>query len=143
VLHRLAVTVTTAVRAKLDRAVALMRHAVPSGDLGAVIERALDALIATTEKRRFGAGSARRAAKSNVRTRRIPTSVRRAVFERDGGACVYVDAEGRRCGCTQGVELHHVIPYARGGANTAENSRVYCRAHNQRQGVRDFGPRAR
>jgi hypothetical protein len=84
-----------------------MRHAVPSGDLGAVIERALDALIAATEKRRFGAASARRAAKSNVRTRRIPTSVRRAVFERDGGACAYVDAEGRRCGCTQGVELHH------------------------------------
>jgi 5-methylcytosine-specific restriction endonuclease McrA len=143
VLHRLAVTVTTAVRAKLDRAVALLKHAVPSGDLGAVIERALDALIAATEKRRFGAGSARRAAKSKARTRRIPASVRREVFERDGGACAYVDPEGRRCGCAQGVELHHVVPFARGGANTAENLRMYCRAHNQRQGERDFGPRAR
>jgi 5-methylcytosine-specific restriction endonuclease McrA len=39
------------------------------------------------------------------------------------------------------VELHHVVPFAMGGAHSAENLRVYCRAHNQRQSERDFGPR--
>jgi 5-methylcytosine-specific restriction endonuclease McrA len=39
------------------------------------------------------------------------------------------------------VELHHVVPFAMGGAHSAENLRVYCRVHNQRQGERDFGPR--
>jgi hypothetical protein len=143
VLHRLSVTVSAAVTAKLERAKALLRHAVPSGDLGAILERALDALIATAEKRRFGAGAKRKPAAATSRTRRIPAAVRRAVFDRDGGVCAYVDAGGRRCGCAEGVELHHVVPFARGGAHSAENLRVYCRTHNQRQGERDFGPRPR
>jgi hypothetical protein len=155
VLHRLSVTLSAATKAKLDRARALLRHAVPSGDVAAVLDRALDALIAVTEKRRFGVGAKRRAVRSATlpaalpggpaqprrRSRAIPAEVRRAVFERDGGACVFVDGAGRRCGTTSGVELHHVLPFALGGAHTAENLRVYCRAHNQRQGERDFGPR--
>jgi 5-methylcytosine-specific restriction endonuclease McrA len=139
VLHRLSVTVSAAVKAKLERASALLRHAVPKGDIGAILERALDVLIATTEKRRFGAGVQRGTSKAKARTRRIPAKVRREVFERDGGTCAYVDAAGKRCGCAEGVELHHVMPFARGGANSAENLRVYCRTHNQRQGERDFG----
>jgi hypothetical protein len=139
VLHRLSVTVGSAVKAKLERAAALLRHAVPSGDLGVILERALDVLIATTEKRRFGAGVGRGATKAKARARRIPAAIRREVFDRDGGTCAYVDAVGKRCGCAEGIELHHVLPYARGGANTAENLQLYCRAHNQRQGERDFG----
>jgi hypothetical protein len=155
VLHRLSVTLSAATTAKLERAQALLRHAVPNGDVGDILDRALDALIAATEKRRFGAGARRKAARSATlpaalpagtkkgrrRSRAIPAAVRRAVFERDGGACAFVDAQGRRCGCTSGVELHHVVPFAMGGAHAADNLRVYCRAHNQRQGERDFGAR--
>jgi hypothetical protein len=155
VLHRLSVTLSAATKAKLERAQALLRHAVPNGDPATILDRALDALIATTEKRRFGAGARRKAASTLTlpatlptgtetgrgRGRAIPAAVRRAVFERDGGACAFVDAAGKRCGCTSGVELHHVVPFAMGGAHSAENLRVYCRAHNQRQGERDFGPR--
>jgi 5-methylcytosine-specific restriction endonuclease McrA len=127
---------------------------VPNGDPATILDRALDALIATTEQRRFGAGARRKAAstltlpatlpagtKERRRSRAIPATVRREVFERDGGACAFVDAGGKRCGCTSAVELHHVVPFAMGGAHSAENLRVYCRAHNQRQGERDFGPR--
>jgi hypothetical protein len=154
VLHRLSVTLSAATRAKLERAQALLRHAVPNGDPATILDRALDALIAATEQRRFGAGARRKAAstltlpatlptgtKERRRRRAIPAAVRRAVFERDGGACAFVDAAGKRCGCTSAVELHHVVPFAMGGAHSAENLRVYCRAHNQRQGERDFGPR--
>jgi hypothetical protein len=154
VLHRLSVTLSAATKAKLERAQALLRHAVPNGDPATILDRALDALIAATERRRFGAGARRKAAstltlpatlptgtKERRRSRAIPAAVRRAVFERDGGACAFVDAAGKRCGCTSGVELHHVVPFAMGGAHSEENLRVYCRAHNQRQGERDFGPR--
>jgi hypothetical protein len=133
VLHRLSVTLSAATTAKLERAQALLRHAVPNGDVGDILDRALDALIAATEKRRFGAGARRKAARSATlpaalpagtkkgrrRSRAIPAAVRRAVFERDGGACAFVDAQGRRCGCTSGVELHHVVPFAMGGAHSA------------------------
>jgi hypothetical protein len=155
VLHRLSVTLSAATKAKLERAQALLRHAVPNGDPAMILDRALDALIAATEKRQFGAGARRKAArtltlpatlptgteKGRGRSRAIPAAVRRAVFERDGGACAFIDAVGKRCGCTSAVELHHVVPFAMGGAHSAENLRVYCRAHNQRQGERDFGPR--
>jgi hypothetical protein len=75
----------------------LLSHTVPSGDVAQVLDRALDALIARLEKRKLGAarpkisdqdtsdtsghGRARQAA-----TRYIPAQVRRAVWERDGGA---------------------------------------------------------
>jgi hypothetical protein len=148
-LHRLHATISASCRAKLEKAQALLARSVAPGDVSALLERALDLLIAHEEKRRFGAVGHRRKASvpklaiPRRRTRRIPAEVRRAVFERDGGACAYVDARGERCGCAVGVELHHVVPFARGGAHSVENLTLYCRAHNQRQGERDFGKRGR
>jgi hypothetical protein len=146
-LHRLHATISGSCKAKLERAQGLMAHSVARGDVSTILERALDLLIAREEKRRFGVGgvSGRGTVPKGIagrkRTRRIPAAVRRAVFERDEGRCAYVDSGGVRCGCEVGVEFHHVVPFARGGVHTAENLTLYCRAHNQRQGERDFGPR--
>jgi hypothetical protein len=146
-LHRLHATISGSCKAKLERAQGLMAHSVARGDVSTLLERALDLLIAQEEKRRFGTrgvigrGGVPKGTGGRRRTRRIPAAVRRAVFDRDGGRCTYVDARGERCGCEMGVELHHVVPFARGGVHTADNLTLYCRAHNQRQGERDFGPR--
>ncbi len=73
------------------------------------------------------------------RRRGIPAAVRRAVRERDGARCTYVDERGQRCRETALLELHHNVPFARGGAATADNLRLRCRAHNALAAEGDFG----
>jgi 5-methylcytosine-specific restriction endonuclease McrA len=54
----------------------------------------------------------------------IPTDLRRAVFERDGGQCV-------ECGATFDIQYDHVLPVALGGATTLENLQLLCAGCNQ------------
>ncbi|TVQ79436.1 MAG: HNH endonuclease [Bradymonadales bacterium] len=68
--------------------------------------------------------------KSN-RSRHIPRSVRAEVWERDGGACVFVEPDsGRACGSSFGLEWDHVWEFSRGGDSSASNLRLLCRRHN-------------
>ena len=54
----------------------------------------------------------------------IPSSVKIAVWKRDGGACVM-------CGVKDNLHFDHVIPHAKGGASTtAENVQLLCSRHN-------------
>lgn len=70
----------------------------------------------------------------------IPASVEREVFQRDGTACTYRDGKsGRVCGSPYMLELHHLKPWAKGGADTADNLTVRCFHHNQRHAIEDFG----
>lgn len=64
---------------------------------------------------------------------------RHQVFERDGGRCSYVDSHGRRCRETRHLELHHLTPFAKGGANLASNLTLRCAAHNALAAEEDFG----
>ena len=52
--YRMQVTIPKGMHDKLRYAQDLLGHAVPSGDVAEVLERALDALIAKLEKRKFG-----------------------------------------------------------------------------------------
>ncbi|MBN1606061.1 MAG: HNH endonuclease [Polyangiaceae bacterium] len=197
--YRVTFTASQELCDKLERARELTSHAVAPGDLGALFERALDALIAREQKRRFAceasaprssaaAGRARskggangetgagrsdevavrssgegnehagrgplapgraagvdsRAAREGPETRRsgavrtrprsrhIPAEVRRAVWERDGGRCTFVDERGQRCSERRCVEFEHRLPFCRGGAATVENIRLMCSVHNGR-----------
>jgi hypothetical protein len=71
--------------------------------------------------------------------RSIPRPVRRAVFERDGERCTFVDAEGRRCNARAYLELDHIRAKAVGGADDATNLRVRCRGHNRLEAEKMFG----
>ena len=73
--------------------------------------------------------------------RKAPVDQRRPVWDRDGERCAYVSADGRRCGSTYQLELHHRIAFAKGGPTTADKLTVFCRAHNQYLGEQEFGPR--
>jgi hypothetical protein len=72
-------------------------------------------------------------------TRYVPAAVRRAVWERDGGQCAFVDGEGHRCAARQFLEIDHVDAYARGGATAIGNCRLACRSHNQHWAKLTFG----
>jgi hypothetical protein len=137
---RVAIQVTVAERThdKLRYAQALLGHAVPSGDLAEVLDRALDALIERLERAKFGVGSRSRRGGSRD-PRHIPAAVRRAVLERDGGCCTFTGPDGHRCGERTRLEYDHVRPLARGGEASVENLRLRCDAHNQHEADRVYG----
>ena len=58
----------------------------------------------------------------------IPTRVRHEVWRRDGGACV-------ECGSRERLEYDHIVPVARGGANSARNIELRCQRCNRRKGA--------
>jgi hypothetical protein len=66
--YRIHITVSAATHAKLLEAQELLRHQIPNGDPGCVIDRALTLLVAQLKKARFGAGArpARNASASSV-----------------------------------------------------------------------------
>lgn len=119
----------------------LLGHAVPSGELLEVLERAIALQFEHLRRRRCGAAGRPRnvppPASSNPR--RVPNAVRRAVWERDGGRCTFVAADGHRCESRDRLELDHVVPVAQGGQPTVENLRLLCRAHNRHAAERAFG----
>jgi 5-methylcytosine-specific restriction endonuclease McrA len=150
--YKIQFTASAVTVAKLRQVQDLLRHQIPDGDLGEVIDRALTALLHQLVQRKAGAvlqpresadrshangepdGVHRQGDGRPVRapppSRHIPASVRRAVWARDGGRCAFVAPDGRRCGETAFLEFHHVRPYARGGPATVENIELRCRAHN-------------
>lgn len=139
--YRLHVTIGQEARDALEELRGLLSHQIPNGDPAKIVEKALALLLAKTKKKRAASADKPRTKvkKSNKRTRVIPAHVRRAVFTRDEGRCAFVDAEGRRCGSTWQVELHHCVPYGRDGPHSEENIQLRCRAHNQFEAELEFG----
>lgn len=57
-------------------------------------------------------------------SRLIPSAVKVAVWQRDGGRCI-------KCGATDNLHFDHIIPYAKGGTSlSAENIQILCARHN-------------
>lgn len=136
----LQVTIDRETRELLQRAEDLLGARTGPGDVGQVLKRALTALIAQLESRKFAATPRprpRRFEPPNDR-RTISAGVKRAVWKRDGGRCTYVSPEGLRCSSTR-VEFDHRVPYARGGASDVSNVRLLCRTHNQAAAEEQFG----
>jgi hypothetical protein len=75
-------------------------------------------------------------------SRYLPAAVRRVVYERDGGQCRYVDAQGRRCTAREGLEFHHRHPFGFGGEHSPSNVCVFCEQHNRFVAETDYGRRA-
>jgi 5-methylcytosine-specific restriction endonuclease McrA len=127
----LQLTVDQATHDKLRYAQALLGHALPSGEVEKVIDRALDALIDKLEKQKFAKSDRSRPQRGAAKGRHIPAAVRKAVWERDGGKCTFVSETGKRCESRTRLEFDHVEMVTRGGEATVGGIRLLCRAHNQ------------
>ena len=153
----------------VERARALLARRRPGITLGEVHLEAMKLLVAALEKRKFavtdrprklarplqpveetaqsvdnaGGQAPAEVCQSSLIPRRrgryVPAAERREVFERDGGRCSYVDSHGGRCRETRYLELHHLRPFGRGGANLASNLTLRCAAHNALAAEEDFG----
>jgi 5-methylcytosine-specific restriction endonuclease McrA len=138
--YKIQCTISCATHDKLRRAQELLRHAIPSGDLAMILDRALTLLLADLERAKAAKTDRPRKACSAPGSRHIPAAVRRAVWQRDGGQCAFVGAVGR---CTERgfLEFHHLEPFATGGPPTVVNIALRCRAHNRHEAEQYFGDR--
>jgi hypothetical protein len=102
-----------------------------------IYARAMKHYLAHLVKKRLGAKPGAVVPASSGRG--IPKSVYRLVWERDGGKCAFVSADGHRCDATRRLEIDHIQPLALGGATTPDNLRLLCRPHNQFEAERVLG----
>ena len=58
----------------------------------------------------------------------IPAHTRKLVFIRDKYRCV-------KCGSNKNLEIHHIIPHAKGGSSRLENLQLLCQRCNRMKGV--------
>ena len=58
------------------------------------------------------------------RSRRIPIHIKREVWRRDMGKCA-------NCESRVNLEYDHIIPFSKGGSNTARNLELLCEKCNR------------
>lgn len=113
---------------RFEKAKEILWHKFPDGRMEDIFMDSLQALLqikdpmlqASREQRAQSAG------------RHIPKWIKRQVWKRDAGRCVYAAPDGHVCGSRTGLEFDHIIPWARGGSsNDPHNIRLLCRSHNQ------------
>ncbi|MFL5300114.1 MAG: HNH endonuclease [Anaeromyxobacteraceae bacterium] len=139
-LRRLHVTVSRRFLEKLAAARDALSHRLPDGGTEAVLEAALDLLLAAQDRKRGLVKKPRTSrAPPPASSRHVPAAVRRAVFIRDGGCCQWSMSAGGVCGSRTRVELDHIVPVALGGESTVSNMRLLCALHNAVAARQVFG----
>jgi 5-methylcytosine-specific restriction endonuclease McrA len=150
---------STELRNKLEKLIALMGSKAPEGDLAAVIEQAVTEKLERLEASRLVRMKAPRKVPAETNpphspsngpvdthpspsSRHIPAAVQRAVRQRDGDRCRYVDDKGRRCPERARLQFHHRHPFGLGGGHSELNIRLMCRAHNAFLADCDYGREA-
>jgi 5-methylcytosine-specific restriction endonuclease McrA len=104
-----------------------------------VLHECVRVTLETIERRRRGAGKKEVSKAPPVGSPYVPAAVRDQVWRRDDGRCAFVGRGGRRCHTRHRVQVHHLDPRAKGGAATAENLSLRCRAHNLHAAEQDYG----
>ncbi len=151
--YKVQFTASAELQHKLQRLQALMGSKGGDGDLATVIEQAVTEKLERLEAGRLGRTKAHRKGPAQTEetqreacavpsSRHIPAAVQRAVRERDGDRCRYVDKQGRRCKERHWLQLHHRHPFGHGGEHSVGNIRLMCRAHNAYLAECDYGREA-
>lgn len=70
--------------------------------------------------------------KSQRSDRAIPKDVQTEVWRRDQGRCV-------ECGSKEHIEYDHIIPWPKGGGNTARNIQLLCQEYNRNKSDKEPG----
>lgn len=140
---------------KFARIRALAWHRLgPNPSLEQVFELAMDRFLDREDPRARQARREKRAVRREASggeepargARQVPAAVRDQVFLRDRGCCTFVGSSGRPCRATDGLQIDHVVPVARGGAGVPGNLRLLCASHNRFEAERLLGatrPRGR
>ncbi len=125
-----------ALRAAIDRVKELLAHKLPLGGLNDVLLEVIRDYLVRNDPQgtlKLGRTAPVRGASS------IAAAVRRTVWARDGGRCVFVGPDGIRCQSRRVLEFDHREPRSRGGKDSVENLRLLCRPHNDTERRRILG----
>ena len=60
----------------------------------------------------------------------LRATLRHQVIKHYANQCSHTDAHGRRCPEKRWLDIHHVIPVAKGGLNLLSNLRLLCSRHH-------------
>ncbi len=123
----------------LEKLRCLLAHKIPDGDLTEVLREAIRCATEKHGMRRGAVAPSRKAGRPApaVRATRAPSAeVQREVWERDGGQCTFVAADGRRCDCRFKLEYDHIDETE---PATGDNIRLRCRAHNLFHAEQTYG----
>ena len=128
-------------RDEIREAQDLLRHRIPDGDLATILRGALKLLVAEVKNDRFAVGRKPRGRPEAMVTasRHVPDAIKRAVYERDGSRCTFVDDRGNRCAETGALEFDHIDGFARTHLHDVNTIRLLCRAHNQHAAEKRYG----
>jgi hypothetical protein len=132
-------TIPSSTLLKLRYAQELLRHAVAAGDVAAVMDRALDALIAELEKKTIGSTENPRPHAPIANNQHIPLAVQAEVITRDGWRCSFPMPDGGVCGSRWRLQFHHLVSVAKGGQSVAKNLVLRCAAHHRHETEAEFG----
>jgi hypothetical protein len=125
-------TVSAALREKLERARDRMMHRNPTGDLTVVVERALDLLLDTLEAHPTGQTTPRVPAEvAPSETCNVVRPARREVCAHASERCTFLADEGRRRPARLLVERDDVEPGAPGSNDDVTNNPLRFRAHER------------
>jgi hypothetical protein len=115
----------------MQRGFELASHAVPDGDRLKLAKRAFRTFIEEEEKKRRAATERPRPGPAKP-TKTIPRASTRAMFERHGEQCCYVDATtGERCPSRVYIQRDHRRMRVHGGTHDPENLQPMCGPHNR------------
>jgi 5-methylcytosine-specific restriction endonuclease McrA len=137
-LRVLRVTVGREFAADLEKVRAALSHRFPEGRLESILHHCLRVTLEACERQRRGTGRAGRGGSSG-KGRYLPAAVRDEVWRRDEGRCAFVSEDGRRCGSNRFLEIHHIVPFARGGPAIPSNLGLRCSLHNRRHAEKELG----
>jgi hypothetical protein len=124
-------------RADLEKLKSIMSHKNPYMSYGELLRALADLALKRVESKVPKNSPSTSAVESG---RYIPIQLQKKVWQNYLGCCGFIDpATGRRCESRYQLEFHHTIPFAKGGPTSEENLQLFCKAHNQHQGIKDFG----
>lgn len=67
------------------------------------------------------------------------SSVKHQVYLMHQGKCAHLDQSGERCSRRRMLEIHHIVPVAKGGTNELCNLVLLCQGHHRSQHVFEAG----
>jgi hypothetical protein len=146
--YRIELNASSTLKDKLELFQDLVSHSIPSGDVAAVLERALDLALEQIQKQRFAKtdkpcrsrpAHGPTVKRSSAHREHIPNATQREIAMRDGLQCTFVSDGGCRCTARAFLQIHHEQPWAKGGSPHPENLRLLCAVHNRLLAERDFG----
>ena len=119
---------------KADRMLKRKRHSAEAERAGTEDSAEAERLAAESTAAEYALAEGSASAKNLASlANRVPFNAQtyHKVNARDRGQCQEILSDGKRCGSSRWVEIHHMIPRSKGGSNATANLITLCSSHHR------------